>query len=320
VTDLYRGPTDTAYAKLSYDTYRYSLSIPRFQQGANSYSRIIQCAEALWKAPEVLRNTYTNCAWQNNLLNDAEWVAGGAAPAANYAHDLDPFFGNQYPGTKSVVDVSGNPVDMPVAPFQYLNTHDHSHLIVFAGTTGPGVLPAGDRSRYWRMQPHAIALYTSQGLPMLWEGEEFADDFNLPDNGSARINLRRDMHWEYFYDDYGAPLIRIYRKLGQLRRSCRSLRSRESFYYWQQSLQNSQLIAYHRHAPAGPVGPEEYAMVILNFGPIADTISVPFPKAGSWTERLDEDVRTPPWIVPVGTANDLQRITVPSNYGCIFLL
>jgi hypothetical protein len=98
------------------------------------------------------------------------------------------------------------------------------------------------------------------------------------------------------------------------------LRSRESFYYWQQSLQNSQLIAYHRHAPAGPAGPEEYALVILNFGPIADTISVPFPKAGSWTERLDEDMRPAPWIVPVGTANDLQRIMVPSNYGCIFLL
>jgi hypothetical protein len=320
VTDLYHGPTDTAYSKLSYDTYRYSLGISRFQQGANSYSRIIQCAEALWKAPDVLRNTYTNCAWQNNLLMDAEWVVGGAAPAANYAHDLDPFFGNQYPGTKSVVNAAGNPVDMPVAPFQYLNTHDHSHLIVFAGTTGSGVLPPGDRSRYWHMQPHAIALYTSQGVPMLWEGEEFADDFNLPDNGSARINLRRDMHWEYFYDDYGSPLIRIYRKLAQLRRSCRSLRSRESFYYWHQSLQNSQLIAYHRHALAGPAGPEEYAMVILNFAPYADTINVPFPKAGQWTERLDENLRSAPWIIPVGTAGDLQRITVPSNYGWIFLL
>jgi hypothetical protein len=155
---------------------------------------------------------------------------------------------------------------------------------------------------------------------MLWEGEEFADDYNLPDNGSARVNLRRDMHWEYFYDNYGSALIRIYRKLGQLRRSCRSLRSRESFYYYLQSLQNSQLIAYHRHAPAGPAGPEEYAMVILNFGSMADTISVPFPKAGSWTERLDEDVRATPWIVPVATAGDLQQITVPSNYGCIFLL
>jgi 1,4-alpha-glucan branching enzyme len=155
---------------------------------------------------------------------------------------------------------------------------------------------------------------------MLWEGEEFGDDYNLPDDGSARVNLRRDTHWEYFYDDFGVPLIRIYRRLAQLRRSSRSLRSRESFYYWQQSLQNSQLIAYHRHAPVDPTGPEQYAMVILNFGPNADTISVPFPKAGSWAEKLDEDVRPAPWVIPVATAGDVQRVTVPSNYGFIFLL
>jgi hypothetical protein len=45
---------------------------------------------------------------------------------------------------------------------------------------------------------------------------------------------------------------------------------------------------------------------------------VPFPKAGAWTERLDEDVRPTPWIVNVGAPGDLQAITVASNYGCIF--
>jgi hypothetical protein len=81
-------------------------------------------------------------------FKNAEAVVGGAAPGPNYAYALDPFFGNQYPGTKSVVNAAGNLVDMPVAPFQYLNTHDHSHLIVFAGTAGSGVLASGDRSGY----------------------------------------------------------------------------------------------------------------------------------------------------------------------------
>ena len=318
VTDLYVSPTDTGYAKLSYDTYNYSLGIPRFQQSANSYSRIIQCAEALWRAPDVLRNTYTSCAWQNNLLQGAEAVVGGAAPTADYAHTLDPYFGNQYPGTKSVVNAAGNPVDMPVAPFQYLNSHDHSHLIVFAGRTSNDEFAPGDRSLYWRLQPHAIALYTCQGVPMLWEGEEFADDFYLPDSGSARINLRRDMHWEYFYDQYGGPLIRVYRRMAQMRRSCRSLCSRESFYYYLQSLQNSQLIAYHRHAPADAAGPEQYAMVILNFASYTDTISVPFPKAGAWVEQLDADIRA--LTIQVANAGDVQRVTVPSNYGYVFVL
>jgi maltooligosyltrehalose trehalohydrolase len=320
VTDLYQGPTDTAYAKLAYDTYRYSLNIPRFQRGSASYSRIIQCAEALGKAPEVLRNTYTNCAWQDDLLNQAEDIAKGATPTDNFAHVLDPFFGNRYPEAKTVINALGGAVDMPVAPFQYLNSHDHSHLIVCAGTEGSGYFPSGDRDRFWRVQPLAIALYTSQGVPMLWEGEEFADNYNLPGDGSARISLRRDTHWEYFYDDDGVPLIRLYRRLAILRRTSRALRSRESFYYWQQSLQNSQLIAYHRHAPANSTEPEQYAMVVLNVASTADTIQVPFPKAGAWTERLDEDIRPAPWNINVGSAGDLQRITVPSNYGCIFMI
>jgi maltooligosyltrehalose trehalohydrolase len=320
VTDLYVSPTDAGYAKLSYDSYRFSLGISRFVPDPDGYSRIIQCAEALWKAPDVLRNTYTSCAWQNDILDQAEGIAGGAAPSADFAHTLDPFFAGRYPATKTVVNAAGHPVDMPVAPFQYLNSHDHSHLIVFTGTTGSGPFPSGDRSRFWRLQPLAIALYTSQGVPMLWEGEEFADDYNLPNDGFARVDLRRDTHWEYFYDEFGSQMVSLYRRLGQLRRASRALRSRESFYYWQQSLQGSRLIAYHRHAPAGPGGTEEYAMVILNFGGSANAIEVPFPKAGVWTEKLDAPFRTTPLTVTVASPGDSQRITVPSNYACIFIL
>jgi maltooligosyltrehalose trehalohydrolase len=320
VTDLYVSPTDTGYAKLAYDTYQYSLSIPRFQSDPTSYSRIIQCAEALWRAPDVLSTTYTNCAWQDDLLDASESIIGGSAVTDGFAHTLDPFFADRYPGTKSVVNAAGNPVDMPVAPFQYLNSHDHSHLIVFAGTTSSGAFPPGDRSRVWSQQPFAIALYTSQGVPMLWEGEELCDDYNLPGDGSARINLRRDTHWEYFYDDYGSPLVRLYRRLGGLRRSTAALRSRESFYYWQQSLQGTSLIAYHRHAPANGANPEQYAMVLLNFSSSLGTIEVPFPKAGVWTEQLDADVRPAPWTIQVAFPGDIQPVTVPSNYGCIFTL
>jgi maltooligosyltrehalose trehalohydrolase len=316
VTDLYIGPTDSGYALLAYETYSYSLGLARFQQDPSSYSRIIQCAEALWRAPDVLRNTYTSCAWQDDLLDQAEGIAAGAPVTDALPHLLDPFFNNTYPPTKTVVNAAGQSVDMPVAPFQYLNSHDHSHLISFAGTTSSDDGAPGDRSLYWRMQPLAIALYTSQGVPMLWEGEEFVDNYTLPSSGFARIDLRRDTHWEYFYDDYGVPLIRLYRRLALLRRSFRSLRGRDSFYYWQQSLQGSQMIAYHRRAE----NPDDYAMVIINFASYADTIEVPFPKAGTWTEKIDDDVRTAPWQINIAADHAIQSVTVPSNYGYVFVL
>jgi maltooligosyltrehalose trehalohydrolase len=317
VTDLYNGATGDAYAALAYNTYLYSRTIARFGCAAGTYSRIIQCAEALGIAPMVLSNTYTNAAWQDVLLNTAESAIGGALDAGtltNLAHTLDPYFAGTYPATKSVLDLAGNPVEMPVAPFQYLNSHDHSHLICFAGTVGEGPIPSGDRSRFYKLQPFAIALYTVQGIPMLWEGEEFGDNYVLPGGGSARVNLRRDMNWEYFYDDEGVPLIRLYRILGKLRAASSALRSRQSFFYYQQSLQGNSIVAYSRHAPATATTADQYAMVLLNFSGNNETITVPFPKAGAWTEKIDDFV-----TINVAAAGDAQTITVPSWYGYVFL-
>jgi 1,4-alpha-glucan branching enzyme len=216
------------------------------------------------------------------------------------------------------VDSAGNPVQRPVAPFQYLESHDHSQLIVFAGTVQDGgPLPEGNRDLFYKLQPYAIALYTCQGIPMLWQGQELADNYNLPDTGLARVHLRRDMHWEFFYDTDGEPLVRVYRRLGQLRRSSPALRGAQSYYYYQQSRQQTQIIAYHRYAPAIGAQPENWAMVLLNFAGNAAQISVPFPKAGQWREMLDDDLRS--YVVNVANDGDPQTIMVPSNYGMVFI-
>jgi 1,4-alpha-glucan branching enzyme len=318
VTDLYVGARAAGYKELVQRVYQHTLSIGRFQQGANSYSRVIQCAEALDKSKQVMQETYTNSAWTNELIYKAEDMIQWNYVDDNFAHILDLSFSG-YPLTQTAVDISGNSVPMPVAAFQYLESHDHSQLIVFAGTNNDGgPLPEGNRDLFYKLQPYAIALYTCEGIPMLWQGQEFADNYNLPDNGNARVHLRRDTHWEYFYDTDGQPLIRLYRRLGQLRRSSPALRSRQSYYYYLQSHQQTQIIAYHRLAAATATQPEQYAMVLLNFASSAGQISVPFPKAGTWQEMLDADVRS--YSVDVSNDGDVQTITVPSNYGMIFIL
>lgn len=316
VSDFYFSPTDSAYAKLAYDTYQHSLGIPRFERDPASYSRIIQCAEALSNPRDVLRNTYTNSVWQNELLGKVEEMVRWSYADANFAHLLDTGFSG-YPGTKTVNNAVGAPVDMPVAPFQYLESHDHSQLIVFGGTQGDGFFPPGDRSRFYKLQPYAIALYTLEGVPMLWQGQEFADNYNLPDNGSARVGLRRDTHWEYFYDEFGSPLVRLYRRLGLLRRTCPALRSRDSYFYYLQSLKGTEVVAFHRHASATTATPEQFVMILLNFADTAGTIDVPFPKAGTWKEMINADLRLQTLTIPADGAH--QSVVVPSNYGCAFL-
>ena len=317
VTDLYVGARAAGYKELVQRVYTHSLGISRFQRAANSYSRVIQCAEALDKSRQVMNETYTNSAWTNDLLYKVEDMISWNYVDDNFAHILDPSFSG-YPSSQTVVDSTGNPVQRPVTPFQYLESHDHSQLIVFAGTVNDGgPLPEGNRDLFYKLQPYAIALLTCQGIPMLWQGQELADNYNLPDNGLARVHLRRDTHWEFFYDQDGQPLIRIYRRLGQLRRSSRALRGTESYYYYQQSHQQTQIIAYHRHAPASGAQAEDWAMVLVNFANTAGQIGVPFPKAGNWQEMLDADQRTN--VVNVLNDGDPQTITVPSNYGMVFV-
>jgi maltooligosyltrehalose trehalohydrolase len=323
VTDLFTGPTDTAYAKLAFDTYNRSLSIARFQ-GAGGYSRIIQVAEALGKAKAVLRDTFTSAAWQDELLNKVESMAHFKFVDEDFAHLLDPRFVG-YPDTKTVRDLAGNPVDMPVAPFQYLETHDHSQLISFVAQTqdDPSDVPFGDRSKFFKLQPFAIALYTCQGVPMLWQGQEFAESWTLPPSGRRRISFRRDVHWEYFYDAPGSTLVDLYRRLGAARRQFRALRSRDSFYYNQQSNTAAGVVAYRRHAAATATQPEEIAMVFLNFSESQFQISVPFPKTGRYREVLDDKFRhargEPSLEIAVANANDFRSLVVPSNYGMIFV-
>jgi len=214
---------------------------------------------------------------------------------------------------------------MPVAPFQYLETHDHSQLISFVAQTrdDPNDVPFGDRTKFFKLQPFAIALYTCQGVPMLWQAQEFADNWTLPPSGRRRISFRRNVHWEYFYDAPGSTLVNLYRRLGALRRQFRALRSRDSFYYNEQSNLAAGVIAYHRRAAATPSHPEEIAMIVLNFSDSEFQISVPFPKARRYQETLDDVFRQsrgePSLEIIIANAGDFRTVSVPSNFGAIFV-
>jgi 1,4-alpha-glucan branching enzyme len=267
----------------------------------------------------VLAETYSNCTWQDALLNKAADMAHYRYVDESFAHLLDTRFIG-YPDTREV-----NGVPMPVAPFQYIETHDHSRLITQFGLEpplgGPGDVQFGDRSNFYKLQPLAVALYTCQGIPMLWQGQEFAENYTLPYQGNARIAFRRGVHWEYFYDEAGQALVRLYRILARLRRSCRALRSRESFYYNQQSRPGDQIVAYRRTAPATATEPEQNAMVFLNFADVEREISVPFPRAGRYRERIDADSRPAGQSleIAVSTDGEFHRVLVPSNYGYVFI-
>jgi 1,4-alpha-glucan branching enzyme len=316
VPGYYDGPAGVGYARLVFETYRLSQAIARFDAGGGK-SRIIQCAEHLPDARGILAKTYSNTCWQDELLGRADATAYGGA-LQDFAHQLDP----QFVGYPREYRNSATDETLPVAPFQYLETHDHSRFIsrIAPGATlDPLNDPMGDRGQFFRLQPYVIALYTAKGIPMLWHGQEFAENWAVPGGGIGRNLFGRPLHWEYFYDDQGRALIRLYRIMGRLRRELRALDARGFFYYFDEAAHRERgVIAFHRRAEPQAGEPQQDVMVLLNFWNGDAEIWVPFPRAGRWEEQID---RLDAPRAPIDVAQDgaWTKVSVPSNYGSVYV-
>ena len=325
VPGFYDGNPLEKYGTLVFNTYIHSRTIGRFQDAGN-FSRIIQCAEDLDDPRGILRQTFTNCTWQDALLHKAERIAqGGSHVDEELVHLLDPSFGGDpYPEIHDAAPAGDKP--FPVAPFQYLNSHDNSWLITNFGLESGRPSQAneigfGNRENYYKLQPYAIALLASKGIPMLLQGEEFAENYKIAGDGPTRVNALLHVHWEYFYDENGNPLIRVYRRMGKLRRALPALRSHDFFYYNVESRPIDGVIAFRRRAAGQGGEPDQIALVVLNFSDSIRTIHLSAPVAGTYREMLDR-LNRPAGIelekVAVQLGDNL-TITVPPNYGHVFV-
>ncbi|MDX0586888.1 alpha-amlyase [Sinorhizobium medicae] len=313
VPGMYDGPAGQGYADLVYRTYQHSKSITRFQ-AATGHSRIIQCAEHLPDAAGIMAQTHSNCAWQNGLLDRARETARGGSVTERLAHQLDP----EFLGYPSEHTAGGD--TFPVAPFQYLESHDHGRFINEFGTMNLRDLLGeryGNRDRFYKMQPYVIALYTGKGIPMLWHGQEFAENWGVPPRGLGRNLFERPLHWEFFYDEAGKALVRLHRILGTLRGTHRALGSRGYYYYYHDRahLQRG-VLAYRRKADAQGTSVSEDVLVLLNFSDSEAEVWLPFPAAGRWVEMIDGT------LSPIQVVQNGQWFPaiVPSNYGSIYKL
>lgn len=319
VPGIFDGPTGSGYADLVYRTYTHTRqpgAYPRFQPDGER-SRIIQCAEHLPDARGILRTTYSNTAWQNGLLDEANRQADQPVEAS-FARQLDPELVG-YP-SHYINPATGDKI--PVAPFQYLESHDHSRFITRFGPQGPPDLlgqPYGNRGRFYKTQPYVIALYAAKGVPMLWHGQEFAENWSVPEQGLGRVLYSRPLHWEYFYDASGKSLIRLYRIMAALRSEHRALGSRGFFYYFDDAVHRQNgIVAFRREAMAEDGAPAERFVVVLNFSEQDAVAWIQWPKAGNWEEQIDRADNPRP-VLQVPADGAVLQVRIPSNYGAVYL-
>jgi 1,4-alpha-glucan branching enzyme len=300
--------TGSGYANLVYHTYQTvavtagSGHWQRFFHGTSL--NLIQCAEQLQKPVLAVEQTYTNCTWQNATLDAATRVASGDRGALTA-------FGLHLGLSGYPLVASHNGQTLEKSAFQYLENHDHPRFICRFGTVNlyREVLREGQRDHWFKVQPYLIGLLLVKVIPLMWQGQEIVEKYDVPTEGPARIGTLRPVRWELFYDEAGRGMIRLVRKLLALRNTEPVFR-RGAFYLhndWER-WQSRGLLLFSRWIDT------TYALVALNFTDAEHTTAFWFPIAGDYTEQLAG--RTNLRAVPAGHAVTL---TIPAHYGGCWL-
>jgi len=200
----------------------------------------------------------------------------------------------------------------------YIENHDHGTVVNKVGGDRVGV----DRNSNWfRTQPYAIALFTAPGTVMIHNGQEFGDEYFIPEQGNDRV-IPRPLNWDRAKDTAGQTLTNLYQKLIKIREVFPGLKSSNFFpdNYDERFTRfdadgygvdtNRQIIIFHRWG-TGKNGDSERFMIVLNCSPNNHFVDIPFPLNGTWTDLLTGE------SFPV---TDFKRKSqeVNSNFGRIF--
>ncbi|MGD9503577.1 MAG: alpha-amylase family glycosyl hydrolase [Syntrophobacteraceae bacterium] len=196
-------------------------------------------------------------------------------------------------------------------PVAYIENHDHTRVAHVAG----------GRVEWARTQPYAIALFTSPGTPMIYNGQEFGEDHDVPDSGPDRVSSR-PLRWRRLSDGIGEGLHGLYRKLTSIRKAHPILRGPNVFPTWQPDWardfnqegygvsRNLDAVVYRRWGDAPGGGRDDY-VVVLNFSSGGRRVRFLLPSSGLWEDLLSGWTFQAPgdmwWEMEVG-----------SNWGHIF--
>ncbi len=320
-------PTFTSLRNLSLSTYQASKSHPRFRFSTNHPSRLVQISEDLGQSAYQLSpvsGSAINGNWEKSLASLARNMA--------ISGTLHPEFGSEllmsdsryddlgYTGTK----MAGTD-QIRTLPVQYIESHDENRLFYLMQNggviTGDGYDYRNglDGQPWWKLQPYAIALLTCVGIPMLFAGQEFAENTGVPEGSMARVRGLRPLHWDYFYnaapsagDSTVLPLVTLYRNLGKLRAMHPALRSGRDMAKVEFLNESQKTLVYRRWKD------NEVILVVLCFSEMPQNISVVFGETGTWTDILDGAYNSPAHSVTVVDPSAEVPVTVPGSFGRIY--
>lgn len=205
---------------------------------------------------------------------------------------------------------SGRDFDQGRAPTIYVENHDHQRFM----------LKAGGRQSWPLTQPYIIALFTSAGAPLVYNGQEYGADNDMPEEGGGRV-VPRPLDWDWLEAEPGPAVFERYRQMIEIRRRHPGLRSM-NFYPrgWDESRAEPDphgfgidrarhVVVYHRWGDDGQ-GRTERFYVVLNFSQQTRQVSFEVPGAAPYRELIGGGTAVP--------SGGRLHVEVGSNWGAVY--
>ena len=306
---------------IGWDMQQQEYGIPAWSTELRNHDpTIYQIAEHLPSNPWLIENTDLSSGWHDSfhdkLLND---VHGQSLSTMSIMR--------QIVGLHEYSD-RGDPYNSRTQAVKYMVSHDEQSILQEMVTFNSySIEEARSRDKFY-----ATILFTSLGIPMLFQGQEFGlqtgwDDDNNNGNYDDEKLQYRPVDWSLLNTDIGQSHLEHYSKLAKLRKS------NPAFYegtFYDLYRYTSQKVIVYGYKDESPNNNDDQVVVVANFSSLERTIeNVPFLSSGIWYDALnptnvitiDEDNYYDEYSIPAKSAivftNRDYQLAIPSSYESV---
>ncbi|GAB4368285.1 MAG: hypothetical protein Kow0042_09380 [Calditrichia bacterium] len=258
---------------------------------------IYQIAEHLPESPALIYYSGLTGGWHDSfhdeVFDDARFKNTTLNEYENLVLDLGAYPGNDTPPTPSSYANRTEPVNANV-------THDEQSLI-YEMTTFQGVALS---EAIQRDKLYAVFMFTSLGIPMLWEGMEFSAPRGWQ-NSNEKLSYR-PVEWDLLQTPRGQEHYHYYRSLILQRRFNPALY--EGTLHKLYKYNSQKVLVWGFDHPTLP----HKVMIASNLSGIEQTISnVPWLDTGDWYDIFDQSVLTV-------NSTPLPTLTIPAYTALVY--
>ena len=268
----------------------------------NIDSNFYQIAEHLPADPFLIDNTSLSCSWHDSfhdiILNDVHNNNNIAIDFMRQVVQLHEYnnYNNNYSNRTQAI--------------KFMINHDEQSLIQeMVAFNTYSIDDARERDKFY-----ATILFTSLGIPMIWQGQEFGLQTGwIDDNGNGNWDEEklsyRPVDWSVLESIEGQDHLEHYKKLISFRKLNPAL-SQGTFFDLHKYIE--QRVIVYGFKDERLVGNNDQVVVIANFSTYDQIIfDVPFLSSGSWYNIMNDDIL-------ITNDGNYSEYSIPSKHAVVY--